>query len=206
MPVGASSGSTRREGGSLDDVMDGNDGDDGGNEEAYTSSHALACPACSVRTSPVDVSFPHTISPGQTWRKTTYNHLFILRNLDPFPLRHLQILQPAQHLVLHDESGLHAELGPFLDGEGFRFERLDGPRGGQVDGDVGAAFDFEGEGLDDAAALVFGVHVDGRGRGNAQRGFPAIEGFIVLVWERGSMLGRFFFWCKRRMTTERRCR
>ena len=116
-------------------------------------------------------------------RGKTYNHLFILSNLDPFPLRHLQILQSAQHFVLHDESGLHAELGPFLDGEGFRFQRFDGTRGGQVDGDVGATFDFKGEGFDDAAAFVFGVHVDGRGRGNAKRGFPAIEGFIVLVWE-----------------------
>lgn len=65
--------------------------------------------------------------------------------------------------MLHDEIGLHAEFGSLLDGEGFGFERLDRARGRQVDGDVGAAFDFESERLDDAAALILGVYVDGRG-------------------------------------------
>ena len=65
--------------------------------------------------------------------------------------------------MLHDEVGLHAELGSFFDGEGLVFERFDGPWGGQIDGDVRTAFDFEGEGSDDAATLVFGVHGDGRG-------------------------------------------
>lgn len=65
--------------------------------------------------------------------------------------------------MLHNEVCLHAELGSFLDGERFRFERFDGTWGGQIDGDVGAAFDFEGEGFDDAATLVFGVDVDGWG-------------------------------------------
>ena len=65
--------------------------------------------------------------------------------------------------MLHDEVGLHAELGSFLDGERLRFERLDGTRGGQIDGDVGAPFDLEREGLDDAATLILGVYVDGRG-------------------------------------------
>lgn len=84
--------------------------------------------------------------------------------------------------MLHDKVRLHAELCPLLDGEGFRLERLDGTGGGQVDGDVGAAIDFEGEGSDDAAALVFGVDVDGGGGGDAEGGFPAVEGFVVLVW------------------------
>lgn len=65
--------------------------------------------------------------------------------------------------MLDDEVGLHAELGALLDGEGFGLERLDGARGRQIDGDVGAGFDFEGERFDDAAALVLGVYVDGRG-------------------------------------------
>ena len=94
--------------------------------------------------------------------------------------------------MLHDEIGLHAELGPLLDGEGFRLERLDGPGSGQVDGDVGAAFDLESERLDDAAAVILGVYEDGRGRGNAEGGFPAVEGFVVLVWEFWSMLSPMF--------------
>ena len=94
--------------------------------------------------------------------------------------------------MLHDEVGLHAELGSFLDGEGFRFERLDGAGGGQVDGDVGAAFDLERERLDDAATVILGVYEDGRGGGNAEGGFPAVEGFVVLVWGIWSMLGQVF--------------
>lgn len=92
-----------------------------------------------------------------------YNHLLILRDLDSFPLGNLQILQSTQHVVLHDEVGLHAELGAFLDGEGFRFQSFDGTRGGQINGDVGTAFDFEGERFNDAAALVFGIDMDGGG-------------------------------------------
>ena len=65
--------------------------------------------------------------------------------------------------MLHDEVGLHAEFGSLLDGEGFRFERLDGTGSGQIDGDVGAAFDLEGERLDDAATVILGVYEDGRG-------------------------------------------
>lgn len=94
--------------------------------------------------------------------------------------------------MLYDEIGLHAELGPLLDGEGFRLERLDGTGSGQVDGDVGAAFDLESERLDDAATVILGVYEDGRGRGNAEGGFPAVEGFVVLVWEFWSMLGPMF--------------
>ena len=46
--------------------------------------------------------------------------------------------------MLHDEVCLHAEFGPLLDGEGFRFQRFDGAWGGQIDGDIGTALDFEG--------------------------------------------------------------
>ena len=65
--------------------------------------------------------------------------------------------------MLHDEVGLHAEFGSLLDGEGFRFQRLDGAGSGQIDGDVGAAFDLESERLDDAATVILGVYEDGRG-------------------------------------------
>lgn len=115
------------------------------------------------RSRPIKILPCPFFSLSQGGKKKAYNHLFILRDPDAFPLRDLQVLQPAQHVVLHDEGGLHAELGALLDGEGFRLERLDGARGGQVDGHVGAAVDFEGERLDDAAALILGVYVDGRG-------------------------------------------
>ena len=93
--------------------------------------------------------------------KRTYNHLLILRDPNPLPLRDLDVLESAQHIMLHHEVGLHAEFGSFLDGERGLFEIFDGVGAGQVDGDIGAAFDFERERFDDAAALIFGVDVDG---------------------------------------------
>lgn len=98
--------------------------------------------------------------------------------------------------MLDDEGGLHAELCAFFDGEGFRFEGLDGARGRQVDGDVGAGVDFEGEGSDDAAALVFGVDGDGGRGGDAEGGFPAVEGFVVLVWQGIGVRKEVFFFSK----------
>lgn len=85
--------------------------------------------------------------------------------------------------MLHYEVCFHAEFSSFLDGERGLFQVLEGTGAGQVDGDVWSAFDFEGERFDDAAALVFGVDGDGRGGGDAEGGFPAVEGFVVLVWE-----------------------
>ena len=85
--------------------------------------------------------------------------------------------------MLHYEIRFHAEFSSFLDGERGLFEIFEGTGAGQVDGDVGSAFDFEGERFDDAAALVFGVDGDGGGGGDAEGGFPAVEGFVVLVWE-----------------------
>lgn len=46
--------------------------------------------------------------------------------------------------MLHDEFGLHAELGTFLDGERLLLEVFKSARSGQVDGEVRATFDFEG--------------------------------------------------------------
>lgn len=95
--------------------------------------------------------------------------------------------------MLYHEIRLHTEFGAFLDGERGLLEIFDGVGAGQVNGDVGAAFDFEGERFDDAAALVFGVDVDGWGRGDAEGGFPAVEGFVVLVWE-GRCQENIFTW------------
>lgn len=65
--------------------------------------------------------------------------------------------------MLHHEIRLHAELGSFFDGERFRLESFHGAGGGQVDSNIRAAFDFESERFDDAAALVSGIDVDGWG-------------------------------------------
>ena len=80
-----------------------------------------------------------------------------LADADALALDLLQILEPAQHLVLHPELRLHAELGPLLDAEGFLFQLLHAARRGQVDDDVVAALDLEREGGDDAFAFVRGV-------------------------------------------------
>lgn len=87
--------------------------------------------------------------------------------------------------MLHYEIRFHSEFGPFLDGERGLFQIVEGTWAGQVNRDVGSAFDFESERFDDAAALVFGVDVDGWGRGDAEGGFPAVERFVVLVWKSG---------------------
>lgn len=87
--------------------------------------------------------------------------------------------------MLDLEAGLHSELGTFFDGEGFRFQRFERPRNGQVDCDVGAAGYFEGQGVNDATTGVFGVDRKGRGIADAQRSFPSIERFIVLVYLSG---------------------
>ena len=84
--------------------------------------------------------------------------------------------------MLDDKVGLHAEVGALLDGERLALELFDGAGGGQVDGDVGAALDFKTEGFNNAAAVVGGVDGNTRGVGDAQRGFPAVEGFVVLIW------------------------
>lgn len=85
--------------------------------------------------------------------------------------------------MLHHKFRLHAKFGSFLDREGFALELIDRAGFGQVDGDVGTVFDFEGERFDDAAALVFGVDGDGGGGGDAEGGFPTVKGFVVCVCE-----------------------
>jgi len=91
--------------------------------------------------------------------------------------------------MLHPELGLHAELGSLFDDEWLAFQGFDGSRRGQVDGDVWAAFDFEGKGFDYAAASVTGGDGEGGACGEAEGGFPAVEGFIFLVWGRGQWSG-----------------
>lgn len=59
--------------------------------------------------------------------------------------------------MLHLERRLHPKLGTLLDSERFIFELIDGTGRGEVNGDIGTAFDFQGEGFDDAFARVAGV-------------------------------------------------
>lgn len=79
------------------------------------------------------------------------------------------------------EGDLDAELGALLDREGLVLEFLEGAGRGNIDHDIGAAFDFKGEGLDDTCSRIVGVS-DGVASGQTEGGFPAVERFVVLVW------------------------
>lgn len=87
-----------------------------------------------AHSSEISQSFP----PPAVSRKT-YNHLTILRNLDPLALHNLHIVQPTQNLVLHLERGGHGELGALLDFEGLVLERGLGAGRRQFDGHGRAA-------------------------------------------------------------------
>lgn len=84
--------------------------------------------------------------------------------------------------MLHDKGRLHAERGAFFDDEWLLFESLDRSWSSQVDGDVWSTFDFEGKRLDNAATMVIGVDCNRRRRGNAEGGFPTVEGFVISVY------------------------
>lgn len=81
---------------------------------------------------------------------------------------------------MYGEDDLDAEGGALLDREGLILERIEGSRGGHVDDHILASLDFQGQGLDDALSGIVGV-ADGFAGVQAQGGFPAVEGFIVLV-------------------------
>lgn len=59
--------------------------------------------------------------------------------------------------MVHLENNLDSERSTLLDGERLILETLESAGGGEVDEDVGTAFDFQGEGLDDAFAGVVRV-------------------------------------------------
>lgn len=113
-----------------------------------------ACP-CWERTSPIlHVSTSTSI---YSVNFETYNHLTILRHLDTLALDNLNIVQAAQNLVLHLESGRHGELGALLDLEGLVLEGRLGAGGRKVDRYGWTAGRVHGEAVDDADALVVGV-------------------------------------------------
>lgn len=89
--------------------------------------------------------------------------------------------------MVHLEDNLDPERGTLLDRERLVLETLESAGGGEVNKDVVAAFDFESERLDNAFAGVVGV-ADGVAGVQTQRGFPAIEGFVVLVCMSGRLV------------------
>jgi len=82
--------------------------------------------------------------------------------------------------MVHLEDDLDPESSTLLDRKRLVLETLQSAGGGEVNKDVGAAFDFESERLDDAFAGVVGI-ANGVAGVQTQRGFPAVEGFVVLV-------------------------
>ena len=117
----------------------------------YTSSHKWASPEYSERTNPTRLFVSDRFL---TCFRSAHEHLFILAYPYAFPLDDLQVLQPAQDIMLNLEVGLHAELGTFLDGEGLRLQRLESAGSGQIDGDIRATLNLEGQGLNDTAPFV----------------------------------------------------
>lgn len=86
----------------------------------------------------------------------THNHLLHLTLQQP-PVDDLDVLQPAQDLVLDAEARLHAERRALLDREGVLVERLERAGLRQVDDDVRPALDLEAERQDDDLARVLRV-------------------------------------------------
>ena len=82
--------------------------------------------------------------------------------------------------MLDAEAGLHAEASTLLDGEGLLVERLQGTGLGEINDDVGSAFDFETKGEQDHFARIVGVR-DGVAAAEAKRLLPLAERLIVLV-------------------------
>lgn len=78
------------------------------------------------------------------------------------------------------EGHLDAEVGSLLDLKGLVLQLVNCALSGDIDHNVGTTFDLEGEGLDDACSGVFGVANRFAGV-EAEGGFPAVEGFIMLV-------------------------
>lgn len=80
------------------------------------------------------------------------------------------------------ESGPDMEFGFLLDRERRGLESLHLLLGGEIDNDVFTTLDYQCERLDD----TFGVArpTDRLTGIQTERGLPAVQGFIVLVWGR----------------------
>lgn len=81
---------------------------------------------------------------------------------------------------MHLELDLDAEGRSLLDCKWLFLERLEGTGRRQLNHHVGTALDLQGEGLDDAFSGVVGV-ADRVAGVEAEGGFPAVQGFVILV-------------------------
>lgn len=79
------------------------------------------------------------------------------------------------------EGDLDPKRRPLFDLERFIFEGLDGIRRGEINHDVRTAFDNQCEGADDALSGI-GRVADRCAGVEAERGFPPVERFVVLVF------------------------
>jgi hypothetical protein len=70
------------------------------------------------------------------------NHFLVLADSDTLSLQKLNILQPTEHFMLHDEDGFHLISTAFFDCERLVFERIDGAGSRDIDGDIGSSLDF----------------------------------------------------------------
>lgn len=92
----------------------------------------------------------------------------------------MDIFQSTQHIAMHLEYDLGKELGSLLDCEWFIFEGFKSVGTSQVEGDIGLSGCLNGERLDDACPWVVGV-ANGLTSGQAERGLPSVERFVVLI-------------------------
>ena len=115
----------------------------------------------------------------------TYNHLLHL-SLGAHPGDDLDVFHATEDFVLDAEASFHAESGTLLDGEGLLVEGVQGALLGQVDHDVGAAFDFQTQGEQDHFAWVVGVR-DGVAAAQAEGLFPLAERLVIFVYGNVSM-------------------
>ena len=115
------------------------------------------------------------------WRVRT-DHFLVLAERNTFSLQLLDILETRQDLMLDDEGGFHLICATFLNGKRLLLQSFQGTRSGEVDSDVGATSNLEGEGLDDAESRVIGVG-DGVTGANAKGCLPSVQGLIFLVWK-----------------------
>lgn len=107
------------------------------------------------------------------WGYGTHKHLLVLADTEALALDSLYVLQSTQDVVVDLEGHLDAEVGALLDLEGLIFQLFNCAFGGDIDYDVGPAFNLEGEGLDDACSGVVGVANRVTGV-ETEGGFPAV--------------------------------
>lgn len=112
----------------------------------HISSHTSSSLPYSVGTTP---NRNHRISnaissPPPSHMSDAHNHLLIFPHPDALPLYDLQILQSAQHVMLHLENRLHAKLCAFFDGEWSLLEPFELPISRQIDDYIGPTFDRQG--------------------------------------------------------------